>query len=237
MQEGLTNGAMVLFPCMAAVYAGLQNPSFRKFTNWQSRTALAIMPAMFVFALTSEQKMVHRMEEVATETEHAIKSVEWADRHHRKNSVPTADEQQKREELRELYRRSILNSNVRVVEGEELTMFHQAANYVQSNPFKLILSIGIPAVAYIFYGKTGKDHLSMQLKILHTRVLGQFTVICTLLGVMGLKEMMDRQGKFITQAEVENRVLEMERTRMDLMDRLDYQARQSSTMKGRHSKD
>ena len=30
MQEGLTNGAMVLFPCMAAVYAGLQNPSFRK---------------------------------------------------------------------------------------------------------------------------------------------------------------------------------------------------------------
>ncbi len=77
--------------------------------------------------------------------------------------------------------------------------------------------------------------MSLQLKILHTRVLGQFTVICTLLGVMGLKEMMDRHGKFITQAEVEQRVLEMEKTRMDLMDRLDYQARQqASTMKGKH---
>ena len=80
--------------------------------------------------------------------------------------------------------------------------------------------------------------VSMQLKILHTRVLGQFTVICTLLGVMGLKELMDRQGKFISEAEVENRVLEMEKTRMDLMDRLDYQARQQSfTMKGKHSKE
>ena len=102
--------------------------------------------------------MVHRMEEVSTETEHTIKLVEWADRHHRKNSIPTADEQQKQEELRALYRRSILNSNVRVVDGDELTAYHKAANYVQANPFKLILSIGIPAVAYIFYGKTGKDH-------------------------------------------------------------------------------
>ncbi len=76
--------------------------------------------------------------------------------------------------------------------------------------------------------------VTMQLKILHTRVLGQFTVICTLLGVMGLKEMMDRQGKFVTEAEVEQRVLEMEKTRMDLMDRLEYQAQQQSTaMKGR----
>ncbi len=116
------------------------------------------MPALFVFALTSEQKMVHRMVEVAEETEHAIKSVEWADRHHRKNSVPTVDEEQKREELRSLYRQSILKSNVRVVEGEELSALHRAANYVQENPFKLIVSIGIPAVAYIFYGRTGKDH-------------------------------------------------------------------------------
>lgn len=121
------------------------------------------MPALFVFALTSEQKMVHRMEEVAEETEHAIKSVEWADNYHRTKSAPTADEQQKREELRTLYRQSILNSNVRVVEGEELTPFHRAANYVQENPFKLILTIGIPAVAYIFYGRTGKDHCKCEM--------------------------------------------------------------------------
>jgi len=68
--------------------------------------------------------------------------------------------------------------------------------------------------------------VSLQLKILHTRVFGQFAIICTLLGVMGLKDRMDRQGKFITQAEVEERVLQMEETRHTLLDRLEYQASQ-----------
>jgi hypothetical protein len=68
--------------------------------------------------------------------------------------------------------------------------------------------------------------VSLQLMILHTRVLGQFTVVCTLLGVMGLKEMMDRQGKFITEGQVEERVLQMESTRNELLDRLEYQAKQ-----------
>jgi hypothetical protein len=60
-------------------------------------------------------------------------------------------------------------------------------SYVQSNPFKIIAGIGIPAIATIFYGQTGKEHVNMQMKILHTRVFGQFSVVCTLLGVMGLK--------------------------------------------------
>jgi len=118
------------------------------------------MPALFVFALTSERKLFHRMEEVAEETEHAIKSVEWADRHHRKHSLPaaSADEQEKQKELRDLYRKAVLNSGVRVVEEDHLSMPHQAANFVQANPLKVILSIGVPAVAYIFYGRSGKEH-------------------------------------------------------------------------------
>ena len=43
-----------------------------KFTNGQSRTAIAIMPPLFVFAVTSEQKLTHRMHEVASENEHTI---------------------------------------------------------------------------------------------------------------------------------------------------------------------
>jgi hypothetical protein len=66
-------------------------------------------------------------------------------------------------------------------------------SYVQSNPFKIIAGVGIPTVASIFYGQTEKAHVNMQMKILHTRVFGQFAVVCTLLGVMGLKEMMDRR--------------------------------------------
>ena len=41
-------------------------------TNSQSRTAIAIMPPLFIFAVTAEQKLTHRMHEVASESEHNI---------------------------------------------------------------------------------------------------------------------------------------------------------------------
>jgi hypothetical protein len=151
---------------------------------------MVLMPALFVFALTSEHKMYHRMTEVAEETEHAIKSVEWADRQSRRLS--TTDIKAKAAQ-RELYRQSVLSSGVRLVEDAELQPFHKGANFVQENPFKVITGIGIPSVAYIFYGRSGKQHLSMQLKILHTRVFGQASIILTLLGVMAYKDMMDRR--------------------------------------------
>lgn len=215
-KEGLVTGSIVLLPAMGGLYAALRNPTFRKVTNWQSRTALVIMPALFAFAFTAEQKMVHRMEEVAEETEHAIKSVQWAEQEYQ--SRPT-DQDIK---LHDLYRQAVLNSGgVRLIEGGALGPHHQAANYVQANPLKVILGVGIPAVGAIFYGRTGKEHLSMQLKILHTRVFGQFAIICTLLGVMGLKSVMDQQGRYVTDEEVEKRVAEMQATRIRLMDRIE----------------
>jgi hypothetical protein len=175
------------------------------------------MPAMFAFGFVAEDKMVHRMREVANETEHSIHSVEWAEKE-RLVRKTTQDVK-----LHDLYREAVLHSNVRLIEGE-MNVFHKSANYVQANPFKVIIGIGVPSVALIFWGRTTKEHLSMQLKILHTRVYGQFTVVCTLLGVMGLKELMDRQGRFITEEEVEKRVAEMQNTRKKLMQRLDKQA-------------
>lgn len=169
---------------------------------------MTIMPALFVFALTSELKLSHRMHEVAEETEHAIKSVEWAEKQHLPvaarsssssssnktySSLTEEEKMKQREELRILYRQSVLNSGVRLVETPELQPYHQAANYIQTNPFKVIAAIGVPSVALIFHGRNNKEHLNFQLKILHTRVFGQFAVICTLLGVMGLKEMMDQR--------------------------------------------
>lgn len=143
------------------------------------------MPAMFAFAFTSENRLIDRMHEVAEETEHAIKTVEWAEHRHKESAEDVR--------LHDLYREAVLK-NVRLVEGSELQLHHKAANYVQANPFKCIAGIGIPSVAYIFYGEGAtKPHQSLQLQILHTRVFGQFAVICTLLGVMGLKEMMDRR--------------------------------------------
>ena len=54
------------------------NANIKQFTNWQSRTAMVVMPALFAFTFSSENRMVHRMKEVANETEAsaaAIKSV------------------------------------------------------------------------------------------------------------------------------------------------------------------
>lgn len=217
MNEGYLNGSIVLVPCLAGLYVAMQNPKFRKLTNWQSRTALVIMPPLFAFAFTAEQKLVHRMEEVASETEHNMRTVVWADR---QKSMSQDDIK-----LHELYRKAILDSGVRLVDAPELTTYQKAANYVQSNPFKLIAAIGVPSVAAIFYGQgtSGAGKESLQMQLLHTRVFGQFAVICTLLGVMGMKEMMDRQGRFVTEDDIESRIAEMESTRVALMSRAEYQ--------------
>lgn len=175
------------------------------------------MPPLFAFGLTSENKLIHRMEEVASETEHNIRTVAWAERQ------KTASKEDIH--LHDLYRKAILDSGVRVVDTPELTNYQKAANYVQSNPFKLIAAIGVPSVAAIFYGQgtTGAGKESLQMQLLHTRVFGQFAVICTLLGVMGMKELMDRQGRYVTEDDIEARVAQMEATRTALMTRSEYQ--------------
>jgi hypothetical protein len=231
MSEGMLNGAMVLIPSMAGLYGAMQNAKFRKVTNWQSRTAMTIMPALFAFALSSEHKLNHRKHEVAEETEHAMKSVQWAETQLRRQNT---NKTKKAAKLREMYRQSILGSGVFLVDTPQLQTHHKAANFIQSNPFKCIAGIGLPAVAYIFMGQSGKEHLSFQLKILHTRVFGQAAIISTLLGIMGLKEMMDRRGKYVTEADIEARVLQMEHTRNNMLERLEYEANSRQQMTKRN---
>jgi hypothetical protein len=243
MNEGLMSGTMVFIPSLGALYAAMQNPKFVKLTNWQSRTAMVLMPALFAFGFTSENKLIHRMHEVADETEHAIASVEWADREQRrkiqdaqratmsmmmlKDPVRHKAIAEKDEELRTLYRQSILeNGHVRLVESDNLGPHHKVANFVQDNPIKVLAGVGIPTVGAIFMGRNGKAHLSLQMKLLHTRVMGQFAVLCTLLSVMAVKGFMDSSGKFVTEAEINEKVENMVSQRHLLIDRLEYQAQQ-----------
>ena len=58
------------------------------------------------------------------------------------------------------------------------------------------------------------------MKIMHTRVIGQFAIISMLLSLMSFKEYMDRNGKFITEGEVEARVAQMQQSRVELLMRL-----------------
>lgn len=214
--DGMLNGALMMIPSLAGLGLAMRNPTFRKLTNGQSRTAIVILPPLFIFGLTSEQKLTHRMQEIASETEHNLETVAWAEKQ------KTASEQEIR--LHDLYRQSILQSGVRLVDTPTLSSYQKSANFIQANPFKCIAAIGMPSVAYIFYGQGAKPGESFQMRLLHTRVFGQFAMVCTLLGIMSLKEVMDRYGRYITEDDIEARIQEMESTRSTLMTRTEYQS-------------
>lgn len=215
-KEGMISGIFTLIPATGLVYFAVQKSEWmRKRTNMQVRTALCVMPALFMFAFTSEEKVVHRMREIAKESQHSHDSVTWAE------AQLSASQQAHQKELSDLYRRAIYESGVQVVPGDRLSTHHIMANYVQENPFKILATMAVPGVAWIFYGRSGQEHLTMSMKIMHTRVFGQFATISALLGVMGFKEFMDRSGKYITEAQAEARVEEMQDLRVQMLSRLD----------------
>lgn len=127
------------------------------------------------------------------------------------------------EHLTELYQKSVRDSGVNIIPGSQLGIHHKVANYTSDNPVKVLASLAIPSVAYIFYGNTQQAHLSNSIKIMHTRVFGQFATISLLLGVVGFTEFMNKNGKFITQAQADDRVNEMHKVRKALLERLDRQ--------------
>jgi hypothetical protein len=77
--DGMLNGALMFIPSLAGLFLAMKNPTFRKVTNAQSRTAIAIMPPLFTFGVTGEQKLTHRMHEVASESEHNLEVREAGD--------------------------------------------------------------------------------------------------------------------------------------------------------------
>lgn len=212
--EGFWNGIYTLVPSIAAVVlATRHSPTFRARTNMQSRTAIAIMPAMFVSALTSELKLSDKMHEIAHETQHTHDTVHWAERqwqqHGQSSSLSEA------EHLSALYQESIRNSGVQIV--PQMHWYHHASNYATENPLKTLAGVSVPAVAYIWTGR--QSHLQLQSKIMHTRIFGQFFVIASLLGIMGFQSVMHEYGRFMSQEEADLRVAEMQRVRADILAR------------------
>lgn len=245
--EGMTNGVLALIPCSMAVYAAMNfSPKFVKATNWQSRTAMAIMPPFFVFVASAEQKLVHSMQSMASTAEHSKKMAEFTstqelDEHRARlqkmstqkllampgimpkgggGEIASNVDADYEKQIMAKFRESVANSGVRIVPGDSLGVHHKIANFWQENPFKILAGIGIPTVLYIFKGRDGQQHLQTQMKIMHTRVIGQFAVLSMLLSLMGFKEYMDRTGKFITEAEAEDRVAQMQESRAELLMRL-----------------
>lgn len=228
--DGLINAFFTLLPCGGALKIAMNNPEFMKRTNNQSRTALVIMPTLFVFAWTAEHKLNHKMREMAQETQHAVDTVRWGEqqlaRHNtarQKSNAPLLTDTEADRHLTELYMNSVKQSGVNIVPGTELAFHQQTANFVAENPFKVLAACAVPAYAWIFHGRTGKEHLTLGMKIMHTRVFGQFAAISTLLGIMAFKEYMDQNGRYITQVEADKRVEEMKRVRENLMRKLEHE--------------
>lgn len=142
MQEGLVAGGMVMVPTIAGIFIAMkQSPTFLQRTNWQSRTAIAIMPALFTFAWTSERHLEHKMIEIAQENQHSRETVKWAEEQHRamtdNNKEVMMRNVDSEVQLMEMYRRSVEESGVCIVPGNSLGLHHRVANYVYSNPFKV----------------------------------------------------------------------------------------------------
>lgn len=251
MKAGFISGGLAAIPSSLAVYAAMNySPNFVKSTNWQSRTAMIIMPPLFAFAFSSEQKLVHSMHEMASQRDHSKKMAEWTEEHalqehksrlHRMTTqkilsqpgmrtegqptaAPAAPDAPRdaahEEKIARRFRDSVVNSGVRVVPGDALGVQHKVANFWQENPFKILAGIGVPTVLYIFKGRDGQKHLPTQMKIMQTRVFGQFAVISMLLSLMGFKEYMDKHGKYITEEDVQHRIAQMQQSRGELLLRL-----------------
>ncbi len=226
-QHGAWYGGATLIPSSGLVYYCYHKyPSFVARTNWQSRTALAIMPALFAFAAAGEHHLTLRMRRVADEAQHKHATVEWADRVHQKrielrkakgdHEVHDADHQA---ELARLYRESV-SKGVRIVPGDQLGIHHRILNFWQENPAKILFGAGIPAIGYIFWSRSKNPHLQFQMQVMHTRVMGQFTILLFMLTLMGVKGYMDQNGKFITETEAEDKVEELHAARLELIEKL-----------------
>jgi hypothetical protein len=189
------------------------------------------MPPLFVFAFSAERALDRKMREMAARNEHIMETAVWAERKHAeqnpnyslKNEIQSKDTNENYDmdtnpHLMDLYRLSVEKSGVRVV--PELQLHHKIANFWQEHPFRILAAVSVPALAYIFHGRNGQEHLQLQMKIMHTRIFGQFTVLVTLLTLMGFKSYMDQHGKFISETEAEERVAQMAEIRQSFLMRL-----------------
>jgi len=235
-QDGIMAGAVAMIPTGGILYyLEHNNEKFRKYTNFQSKTALFIMPCLLTFGIVSENGLINRMRDMVAKEDHAKEVADWAVRReileekikkrqaNEKSEIyaPLTDAEREKK-LHQLFKKSVLDSGVRVVAGDKLAIHQRVANFWQEHPFQILIGLGVPAVGAIFLKRRAAgSSLMLSQQIMQTRVMGQFTVLVFLLTLMGFKEYMDRQGKFITEAEAEERVEEMLDAQREFLFRLE----------------
>lgn len=112
---------------------------------------MAIMPPLFIYAIASEQKLTHKMNEMASESLHAREVSQWAEEQRTGTDLvsdaikdsrasSSSDAGSEQQQLLALYRKSVEESGVRIVKGDTLQPYHHLANFWQANPVRYVCS-------------------------------------------------------------------------------------------------
>lgn len=97
-----------------------------------------------------------------------------------------------------------LDAPAPTVEKKSSLGFHKRiVNYFYDHPFQLVAGLGVPLAGSILYSQRLNTHLTLSQKIMHSRVFAQGGVLSILLLTMGLREYLDRHGRFLEPEEEE----------------------------------
>lgn len=75
-----------------------------------------------------------------------------------------------------------------------LPLHKRTANWLYENPVKSLAATGIPAVVGIFSYQSRDKFMTASQKVMHTRVIGQATVLALLVSTMAFQDTMSKRG-------------------------------------------
>ena len=82
-------------------------------------------------------------------------------------------------------------------QASQLPPHQRLANFFYYNPYKIMMGVGVGGVAGLYYQASKNPELSVSQRVLHTRVMAQFSVLVSLAGLMFFKDVMDKRGPFL----------------------------------------
>ena len=83
-------------------------------------------------------------------------------------------------------------------EHSELPTYQRVANYIYFNPFKSLVFMSMPVVTGIFLTRDAQN-LKFSQRLMHTRVMGQFSVLAILAGTMMFHDWMEHRGPYTVE--------------------------------------
>jgi len=78
-----------------------------------------------------------------------------------------------------------------------LNLYKRFANYTLEKPFSLIIMSSIPVIGMIAWHNKNQSALSVSQMIMHTRVIGQFSILVILTSTMGFYDYMRTRGPYL----------------------------------------